>query len=71
MKCPHCNSEKVQGTNIGERTFARVAAVGAGLFTLAVNPVLGIPAMITANKVACEYREYICLNCKKEFRERR
>lgn len=41
------------------------------MFTLAVNPVLGIPAMITANKVACEYREYICLNCKKEFRERR
>ena len=36
MKCPHCGSKNVQGTNVGARVFAgtvsMIAGVAAGIF---------------------------------------
>lgn len=71
MKCPYCGSKNTQGTNIGTRVFARVLSVGAGLVASLAGPTASTAAMVETNRNVCEYRKYICLDCKKEFQEER
>lgn len=71
MKCPYCGSKNTQGTNIGERAFARAVSFGAGLLGMAGGPNMARGTMVSVNKAVCEYREYICLDCKQTFREKR
>lgn len=71
MKCPYCGSKNTQGTNIGARAFARVASFGAGLLGSIGGRTMAYGAMNSTNKALCEYREFICLDCKQTFREKR
>jgi transposase-like protein len=67
MKCPYCGSKRTQGTNIGKRAMASILGIGAGLAASFVNPGVAGGVMSSANKQLCEYADYICLDCKKEF----
>lgn len=71
MKCPYCGSKNTQCTNIGTRAFARIASLGVGCVATIAGPAVGKAAMYSTNKAICEYREYICLDCKETFKERR
>ena len=71
MKCPYCGSKNTQGTNVGERIFANVMAFGAGFAGHLFGPAVGVEWERNTNRAVCEYAKYICLNCKREFSERR
>ena len=72
MKCPYCGSNNTQGTNVGERVFANLVGFGAGIFgSLFGGPGQGGAVATKVSSNVCEYAKYICLNCKKEFLERR
>ncbi len=71
MKCPHCGSKRIQGTNIGERFFARALSAGAGLIAAIAGPSVSMAAMTQTNRNVCKYRDFICLDCKREFAEER
>ena len=69
MKCPYCGSEKTQTTNLGKRAlaFGAAAITYFALFPFARSGAQG-PAR-SASRNVCPNREYICLECKKEFIE--
>lgn len=71
MKCPYCGSKNTQGTNVGARVCARVLSVGAGLIASLGGPSASRVAMESINREVCEYRKYICLDCKHTFEEKR
>ena len=71
MKCPYCGSKNTQGTNLGQRAFADIVAFGAGLLGSIAGPSASRAALVTTNRNICQYREYICLDCKETFRESR
>ena len=67
MKCPYCGSERVQGTNVGERVFANTCAFAAGFVGHLFGPALGVGWERETNKAICPYAKYICLDCKRVF----
>ncbi|MBR5199087.1 MAG: hypothetical protein IKW20_04590 [Bacteroidales bacterium] len=67
MKCKHCGSSNVQGTNVGTRIFAGVCG---GVVGLLCAPFTGGSAGGHAKNVykeICPSRDYICLSCKRTF----
>ena len=71
MKCPYCGSKRTQGTSVGARVFANVCAFSAGAVGHLFAPALGVGMERETQKLICPYAEYICWDCKKEFRESR
>lgn len=71
MKCPYCGSTNTQCTNLGARALARFASIGVGFAASLAGPTVGKAAMASTNKAICEYSDYICLDCKETFKERR
>lgn len=67
MECPYCKSKRIQGTNIGKRVFAGFCAFAAGAAGHMIAPALGVTLERETRKQICSQKEYICLDCKREF----
>lgn len=71
VKCPRCGSTDVTGTNVGSRVVATTISFIASVPFAIFGP--GPASKIAQNidKNLCSEAKYICLKCKKEFKEMR
>lgn len=69
VKCPYCNCENVQATNLGKRAVATTVSFAAGFVVSVFNKPLGGPTAKEVYKNICPNKEYICLNdnCRRKF----
>lgn len=66
-KCTYCGSKRTLCTNKIDRTWAFFVGLVVGAVGSIFNPAAGAAMGAKITKEQCPHKEYICLDCKKEF----